>query len=39
MKKVIEKAKQYESKKSLNDKMAFLKGNVSQVKNKKNGKK
>jgi hypothetical protein len=39
MKKVIEKAKQYESKKSLNGKMGFLKGNVSQIKNKKNGKK
>jgi hypothetical protein len=28
MKKVIEKAKQYESKKSLDGKMKFLKGNV-----------
>lgn len=35
MKKVIEKAKQYESKKSLNGKMSFLKGNVASVKNKK----
>lgn len=39
MKKVTEKAKQYESKKSLNGKMSLLKGNVSQIKNKKNGKK
>jgi hypothetical protein len=39
MKKVIEKAKQYESKKSLDGKMKFLKGNVSKLpvqKNKKN---
>jgi hypothetical protein len=35
MKKIIEKAKQYESKKSLKGKMSFLKGNVSVVKNKK----
>jgi hypothetical protein len=28
MKKIIEKAKQYESKKSLDGKMKFLKGNV-----------
>ena len=32
MKKVIEKAKQYESKKSLDGKMKFLKGNVSKLK-------
>jgi hypothetical protein len=32
MKKVIEKAKQYESKKSLDGKMKFLKGNVSKAK-------
>jgi hypothetical protein len=31
MKKVIEKAKQYESKKSLDGKMKFLKGNVSKI--------
>jgi len=32
MKKVIEKAKQYESKKSLDGKMKFLKGNVGKSK-------
>jgi hypothetical protein len=32
MKKVIEKAKQYESKKSLDGKMKFLKGNVASKK-------
>tara|TARA_R110000868_G_scaffold16109_3_gene73004 strand:+ start:1960 stop:2145 length:186 start_codon:yes stop_codon:yes gene_type:complete len=32
MKKVIENAKQYESKKSLDGKMKFLKGNVSKGK-------
>jgi hypothetical protein len=32
MKKIIEKAKQYESKKSLDGKMKFLKGNVGKVK-------
>lgn len=32
MKKVIEKAKQFESKKSLDGKMKFLKGNVSKGK-------
>jgi hypothetical protein len=37
--KIINKAKQYESKSSLNGKMSFLKGNVSQIKNKQNGKK
>jgi hypothetical protein len=31
MKKIIEKAKQYESKKSLDGKMKFLKGNVSKI--------
>lgn len=31
MKKVIEKAKQYESKKSLDGKMKFLKGNVKKA--------
>jgi len=31
MKKVIEKAKQFESKKSLDGKMKFLKGNVSKT--------
>ncbi len=31
MKKIIEKAKQYESKKSLDGKMKFLKGNVGKV--------
>ena len=36
MKKVIEKAKQYESKKSLDGKMKFLKGNATMpVKKKK----
>ena len=35
MKKVIDKAKQYESKKSLDGKMKFLKGNVSIIKKKK----
>jgi hypothetical protein len=32
MKKIIEKAKKYESKKSLDGKMKFLKGNVGKVK-------
>jgi len=32
MKKIIEKAKQYESKKSLDGKMKFLKGNVGKIK-------
>jgi hypothetical protein len=31
MKKIIAKAKQYESKKSLDGKMKFLKGNVGKV--------
>jgi hypothetical protein len=31
MKKIINKAKQYESKKSLDGKMKFLKGNVSKT--------
>lgn len=31
MKKIIDKAKQYESKKSLDGKMKFLKGNVGKV--------
>jgi hypothetical protein len=31
MKKIIEKAKQYESKKSLDGKMKFLKGNVGKT--------
>jgi hypothetical protein len=35
MKKIIEKAKQYESKKSLDGKMKFLKGNVGKVQAKK----
>lgn len=35
MKKIIEKAKQYESKKSLKGKMSFLKGNVSKLPVKK----
>jgi hypothetical protein len=35
MKKVIAKAKQYESKKSLDGKMKFLKGNVSKPPTKK----
>lgn len=35
MKKVIAKAKQYESKKSLDGKMKFLKGNVKPIKKKK----
>jgi hypothetical protein len=35
MKKVIAKAKQYESKKSLDGKMKFLKGNVSKPPAKK----
>lgn len=35
MKKVITKAKQYESKKSLDGKMKFLKGNVKPIKKKK----
>jgi hypothetical protein len=34
MKKNINKAKQYESKKSLDGKMKFLKGNVSKTKKK-----
>jgi hypothetical protein len=34
MKKIINKAKQYESKKSLDGKMKFLKGNVSKIKKK-----
>jgi len=38
MKKVIEKAKQYESKKSLDGKMKFLKGNVSKLPVQKNKK-
>lgn len=37
--KIVSTAKQYESKSSLNGKMSFLKGNVSQIKNKQNGKK
>lgn len=37
MKKVIEKAKQYESKKSLDGKMKFLKGNVSKIQTKGKG--
>lgn len=32
MKKIIKKAKQYESKKSLDGKMKFLKGNVGKIK-------
>lgn len=32
MKKIIKKAKQYESKSSLNWKMKFLKGNVGDIK-------
>lgn len=32
MKKIIDKAKEYESKKSLNGKMSYLKGNVKPVK-------
>ena len=36
--KVIEKAKQYESKKSLDGKMKFLKGNVSKLPVQKNKK-
>ena len=39
MKKVIAKAKQYESKKSLDGKMKFLKGNVSKLPVQKNKKK
>ena len=35
MKKVIEKAKQYESKKSLDGKMKFLKGNTTKPSTKK----
>jgi hypothetical protein len=35
MKKVIKKAAQYESKKSLDGAMKFLKGNVSEVTKKK----
>ncbi len=35
MKKVIAKAKQYESKKSLDGKMKFLKGNISKPPTKK----
>ena len=38
MKKIIDKAKQYESKKSLDGKMKFLKGNVSKLPIKKNKK-
>ena len=34
MKKIIAKAKQYESKKSLDGKMKFLKGNVCKTKKK-----
>lgn len=34
MKKIIKKAKQYESKKSLDGKMKFLKGNVGKIKKK-----
>jgi hypothetical protein len=34
MKKIIDKAKQYESKKSLDGKMKFLKGNVGKVQDK-----
>lgn len=37
MKKIIEKAKQYESKKSLDGKMKFLKGNVSKIQTKGKG--
>ena len=37
--KIIEKAKKYESKSSLDGKMKMLKGNVSQIKIKQNGKK
>ena len=32
MKKIIDKAKEYESKKSLNGKMSYLKGNVKSTK-------
>lgn len=32
MKKIIDKAKEYESKKSLDGKMSYLKGNVKPVK-------
>jgi hypothetical protein len=39
MKKIIEKAKQYESKKSLDGKMKFLKGNVGKLPIQKNKKK
>jgi hypothetical protein len=35
MKKIIEKAKKYESKKSLDGKMKFLKGNACQKSKKK----
>ena len=34
MKKIIKKAKQYESKKSLDGKMKFLRGNVGKIKKK-----
>lgn len=34
MKKIIDKAKEYESKKSLNGKMSYLKGNVKPTKKK-----
>jgi hypothetical protein len=34
MKKIIDKAKEYESKKSLNGKMSYLKGNVKPAKKK-----
>jgi hypothetical protein len=34
MKKIIKKAKEYESKKSLDGKMKFLKGNVGKIKRK-----
>ena len=39
MKKETEKAKQYESKKSLDGKMKFLKGNISKLPIQKNKKK
>lgn len=35
IKNIIKKAKEYESKKSLDGKMSFLKGNVSPIKKKK----
>ena len=37
MKKIIEKAKQYESKKSLDGKMKMLKGNVGKIATKGKG--